>query len=691
MFNKILVANRGEIAVRIIEAAKALGYRTIAVFSDADSQAPHVLLADEAVYLGASNVSDSYLNSDKLLAAARASGADAIHPGYGFLSENAQFAQSCQDAGLVFIGPSSSAIALMGSKAESKRAMIKVGIPCIPGFEAEGQDLDTLISGANAIGFPLMIKASHGGGGRGMRLVNHASELSDALKSARSESLAAFGSEVLILEKALFGSRHIEIQILADTQGNIVYLAERDCSVQRRHQKVIEEAPSLSVSPLLREKLGQTAVRVAKSCQYVGAGTVEFLLEPNGEFYFLEMNTRLQVEHPVTELVTGLDLVALQLSVANGEPLPFTQEQVTIKGHAIEVRLYAEDPANGFMPQSGDILLWRPAHLDEKTGLPLAGLRVDSGICEGGTVTPFYDPMLAKFIAYGENREQARRRLLRLVQESHLLGLRDNRAFLSQLLQHKTFIQGEASTHFVADEFMGNASLTEQVVSEEELMLAAVLMSVARHKGDTKRVSEGQNFHSSYLGERLVNLSIMGREFTLAVGRADAEGSKIGQQPSPIVYEITKIVDKTNDDGRLGALAESFAVLELMKNSVRYAYQGVIKRRCFVFSHQGSLPSLWLTSGMGNLAFIDLTLSSQRLQSHGSDRVLAPMDGVVVEVNVVVGDEVKTGDLLGVIEAMKMEHPLKASIDGRVECINVSAGDQVKGRQLMIQLAALES
>ncbi|MEC4724713.1 ATP-grasp domain-containing protein [Shewanella sp. D64] len=690
MFNKILVANRGEIAVRIIETAKALGYRTLAVFSDADSQAPHVLMADEAVYIGASSVSDSYLNSDKLLAAARASGADAVHPGYGFLSENAQFAQSCQDAGLVFIGPGSSAIALMGSKAESKRAMIAAGVPCIPGYEGEAQDTDTFIVEADNIGFPLMIKASNGGGGRGMQLVNQMSELSDGLKSARSESLAAFGSEVLILEKALFGCRHIEIQIIADTQGNTVYLAERDCSVQRRHQKVIEEAPSLSVSPQLREKLGQTAVLAAKACQYVGAGTVEFLLEPSGEFYFLEMNTRLQVEHPVTELITGLDLVALQLSVANGEPLPFTQEQVTIKGHAIEVRLYAEDPANGFMPQSGEVLLWRPANLDEQTGLPLAGLRVDSGISEGGTVTAFYDPMLAKFIAYGDNREQARRRLLRLVQESHLLGLRDNRAFLSQLLQHKIFIQGEACTHFVADEFMGDVSLTEQVVTEEELILAAVLMNVGRDKSDIKRVSEGQDFNSSYLGDRFVKFAIAEREYTLSVARLDVRGQGTGLSSAKTAYTVTKRVDSARDE-QLSEPSESLTVLELTQSNVRYEYQGVIKRRYFVFSHQKSSPSLWLTSDMGNLEFIDLTLSSKSLQTYGSDRVLAPMDGVVVEVNVAVGDEIKTGDLVGVIEAMKMEHSLKASVDGRVECINVSAGDQVKGRQLIIQLATHES
>lgn len=441
MFNKVLVANRGEIAQRIIATAKALEYRTVAVYSEPDKKAPHVRLADEAVFLGSGTASDSYLNIEKILHAARITQSDAIHPGYGFLSENSNFAHNCSEQGITFIGPDSTAIELMGSKRAAKEAMLAAKVPCVPGYEGKDQNDATLIDAAERIGYPIMVKASAGGGGRGMRIVNEASELSSAIKSARSEASSAFGSDELILEKALTSVRHIEIQIFADTHGNVIHLGERDCSMQRRHQKVIEEAPSPALTPELRESIGQAAISVAKACNYVGAGTVEFLLTQENEFYFLEMNTRLQVEHPVTELVTSLDLVEWQLRIAAGEKLPRTQDQITTRGHAIEVRLYAEDPANGFMPQTGTISLWQPALTDSASGEAYPGVRVDSGIQEGSEVSAYYDPMLAKFIAWGENREQARRRLLRLVQDSHLLGLRDNRSFLSALLTSDTFIE----------------------------------------------------------------------------------------------------------------------------------------------------------------------------------------------------------------------------------------------------------
>lgn len=669
IFNKILIANRGEIAVRIMRSARELGYRTVAVYSDADNMSPHVQMADESVCLGSTNAAESYLNIDKLLSAAKASGADAIHPGYGFLSENADFARACQDVGIVFIGPNSDAIELMGSKRRAKIAMLKADVPCISGYEGvcsqqSDQSDEVLITEALKIGFPLMIKASAGGGGRGMRLVNDESALADAIRSARSESLSAFGCDELILEKALCGARHIEVQIFADQQGNVIHLGERDCSVQRRHQKVIEEAPSPAVSGSLRHRMGQAAIMAAKACDYVGAGTVEFLLDESGEFYFLEMNTRLQVEHPVTELVTGLDLVALQLMVAAGEPLPLTQEQVSITGHAVEVRLYAEDPAADFMPQTGEVLLWQPALTDAFTGQQRADIRVDSGIVEGQRITSFYDPMLAKLIAFGDNREQARRRLIRLVESSHLLGVRDNRAFLTALLKDKTFIQGEATTDFVAEQFTGNASLTAQNVSQEELTLAALLLC-----GNAQAV-----FHSSYMGERLLTLALGDSQIKIAVTQLQG-----GTQPT---YSVTNINDGWSQEMSITAIDDQ---------QVRYQYLGVDKTRTFVFEKKPGQSSLWLSSPRGNLQFFDQTLRPVESQEVGGDQVLATMDGVVVDVLVREGDIIKAGDVVAVIEAMKMELPLKASVAGTVEKILVSAGEQVKARQLMVQLARLVS
>lgn len=675
-FNKVLIANRGEIAVRIIRTAKDLGFRTVAVFSDADRNAPHVTMADEAIFIGNAPAAESYLNSNKLIDAAKKCGANAIHPGYGFLSENSSFAHACELAEIIFIGPSADAIELMGSKRQAKIAMKNANVPCIPSYEGNIQSDDVLISHAINIGFPLMIKASAGGGGRGMRLVKDESELVDAIKSARSESLNAFGNDELIVEKALSDARHIEIQIFADSHGNTIHLAERDCSVQRRHQKVIEEAPSLAVSEELRAKMGEAAILAAKACNYVGAGTVEFLLDASGDFYFLEMNTRLQVEHPVTELVTGLDLVALQLNIANGEVLPISQQQLVIKGHAIEVRLYAEDPADNFMPQTGDVLLWQPALMDDATTEisikpSKTSLRIDSGIVEGQTISSFYDPMLAKLIAFGDNREQARRRLIRLVQDSHLLGVRDNRAFLSEILSDQTFIEGKVTTNFIADKFADNASLVKQIVSHEDLLVASVLMTCTnftRANVNQQTVHHKKTFHSASLGERLISLSC-----------------------SNVVTKLT--VSQLSNNQHLVSNAdaswtESLEIIELSERQIRYSTQGVIKTRGFVFDTNPTSPSLWLTSEKGNLQFFDQTFLANKTQAGGSEQVLASMDGLVIEILVNPADSVKAGDIIAVIEAMKMEHQLKASVDGVVEKILVSANQQVKARQLMVQLNA---
>jgi geranyl-CoA carboxylase alpha subunit len=441
-FSKVLVANRGEIAWRVMRTAKAMGYRTVAVYSDADKDAPHVAYADEAVRIGPPPVGESYLSIDRILEAAHRSGADAIHPGYGFLSENEAFATACEKAGLTFIGPPPAAIAAMGNKAAAKRRMIEAGVPCVPGYQGTDQSDSNLEAEAHKIGLPVMVKAAAGGGGRGMRLVERESDLLEAIHTARTEAESAFGSGELILEKAVVDARHVEIQVFADAHGEVVHLGERDCSVQRRHQKVIEEAPSPAVDASLRDRMGAAAVAAARAIGYRGAGTVEFLLGADGAFYFLEMNTRLQVEHPVTEAITGLDLVEWQLRVARGEHLPLRQEQVTFSGHAIEVRLYAEDAYAGFLPQTGRIDGWRPA-----TG---PGVRIDHGMKDGLAISPYYDPMIAKVIAHGATREEARLRLVRALAETVVLGPTTNRHFLIRLLEHPDFAAGEATTAFLA-------------------------------------------------------------------------------------------------------------------------------------------------------------------------------------------------------------------------------------------------
>ena len=440
-FSKVLVANRGEIAWRVMRTARAMGYRTVAVYSDADRDAPHVAYADEAVRIGPPPVGESYLSTERILEAAHRSGADAIHPGYGFLSENEAFATACEKAGLTFIGPPPAAIAAMGNKAAAKRRMIEAGVPCVPGYQGADQSDANLEAEARKIGLPVMVKAAAGGGGRGMRLVEHDGDLMEAIRTARTEAESAFGSGELILEKAVVDARHVEIQVFADAHDNVIHLGERDCSVQRRHQKVIEEAPSPAVDASLRDRMGAAAVAAARAIGYRGAGTVEFLLGADGAFYFLEMNTRLQVEHPVTEAITGLDLVEWQLRVARGEQLPLRQDQVTLTGHAIEARLYAEDAYAGFLPQTGRIDVWRPA-----TGL---GIRIDHGMKDGLAISPFYDPMIAKVIAHGATREEARMRLVRALAETVVLGPTTNRHFLIRLLGHPDFEAGAATTSFL--------------------------------------------------------------------------------------------------------------------------------------------------------------------------------------------------------------------------------------------------
>ncbi len=649
---KILIANRGEIACRIQRTAQALGYRTVAVYSDADADADalHVQIADQAVYIGPAPVQQSYLNIPAIIDAARRSGADAIHPGYGFLSENAEFARACEQAGLTFIGPSVAAIELMGSKRRSKIAMLDAGVPCIAGYQGAEQDDVTLLREAERIGYPLMIKASAGGGGRGMRLLHDGSDLPAQLRTARSEALNGFGSDELILEQALIEPRHVEVQLFGDQHGNLIYLGERDCSVQRRHQKVIEEAPCPVMTAELRHAMGEAALKAGRAVNYVGAGTVEFLLDARGQFYFLEMNTRLQVEHPVTELITGLDLVAWQLWVAEGRPLPLTQDQVQLHGHAMEVRLYAEDPAQDFLPQTGCVEAWEPALQH--------GARIDHGLREGQLISPFYDPMLGKLIAHGATREEARRKLLRAVEDSVLLGVQSNQRLLVSLLQHPQFISGEFSTAFIAQHFSDHACLNSYALSAEDLAIAAVLFYQSSALSHRAPLSGWRNNASVPLHFRL---GLDEQNWTLQL-LAEPQGAFKVQ-----VAERTLALKLIDQDA----------------HSITLEIDGVRQRHaCRVDGEQ-----LWLFTHPGSLRLEDRThavIGSQTSVSSGT--LKAPMDGAIVDVLVSEGSPVSKGQLLVVLEAMKMEHPLKAGIDGVLKRVQVKVGDQVKNRQVLLQV-----
>lgn len=647
---KILIANRGEIACRIQRTAQALGYRTVAVFSDADADALHVQMADEAVHIGAPAVQQSYLNIPTILDAARRTGADAIHPGYGFLSENAEFALACQHAGLTFIGPSPEAIELMGSKRLSKVAMLAAGVPCIKGYQGVEQDDATLSREAQRIGFPLMIKASAGGGGRGMRWVHDAADLLPHLRTARSEALHGFGSDELILEQALVNPRHVEVQLFGDQQGNLIYLGERDCSIQRRHQKVIEEAPCPVMTAQLRHAMGEAALKAGRAVNYVGAGTVEFLLDAHGQFYFLEMNTRLQVEHPVTELITGLDLVAWQLRVAEGLPLPLRQDQVQLNGHAIEVRLYAEDPTQDFLPQTGRIAMWEPALKD--------GVRIDHGLIEGQQVSPFYDPMLGKIIAHGATREEARRKLLRAVQDCVLLGLPSNQRLLTHLLDHPQFISGEFSTGFIPDYFADHACLHPHIPGADELAIAAALFY--QHSAQA---------HLAPLGGWRNNASV---PLHYRIGLDD--------QNWPVL--LTAI---TGEPYRI-QVAEETLDLKIIQCDGRWATLQIngIRRQ---YAYRLHAAQLWLGMRPGSLRLVDHTHAVVNGQASASSGTLkAPMDGAIVDVLVSEGSPVIKGQLLVVLEAMKMEHPLKSGIDGVLKRLQVQVGDQVKNRQILLEV-----
>lgn len=694
MINKILIANRGEIAVRVIRTAQALGYRTVAVYSEADDGALHMTLADEAVAIGPAPATASYLRIEAIIDAANRTGADAIHPGYGFLSENADFARACKKAGITFIGPPADAIELMGSKRLSKLAMIEADVPCIPGYQGAEQGDDILLQKAGEIGFPLMVKASAGGGGRGMRLVHQDGDLLAEIKTARSEAQNAFGSGELILEKAVLEPRHIEIQVFADQQGNVIYLGERDCSIQRRHQKVVEEAPSPFVDDDLRRRMGETAVNAAKACGYQGAGTVEFLVDKDKHFYFLEMNTRLQVEHPVTELITGQDLVAWQIKVASGEALPLTQEQVTLNGHAMEVRLYAEDPRQGDMPQTGSVLQWCVPTRN--------GVRVDAGIQTGQTISPHYDPMLAKIIAWGENREEARRRLITAVEDTILLGVHSNKDFLTQCLRHAVFQQGEATTDFIArflsadkdDDTAGKAQTPTNKRALARTLALAGAISFEQSASPSLPTDRG-TAHFTYRfavdpAPQFNEGKQPGDTFSIDVTRS---GDCFSVQVLDEVFEFEAFRFTTQ-----APLAESDHTRSPMSTALSHTLLQTTKRCEFIessvrrrlsFSYEPHTKRLAIDAGQGHYLITDQTLvAAKSTESAATGEVLAPMDGAVVDVQAAQGDRVEAGQTLLVVEAMKMEHALKAGVAGIVEKLSVTLGAQVKTKEIVAVVTA---
>ena len=660
-FNSILIANRGEIACRVIRTAKKLGYRTVAVYSDADAGAPHVKLADDAVRIGSGPVGESYLVPELILQAAASSGAESIHPGYGFLSENAAFAEAVESAGLVFIGPTREAIDVMGNKAESKRRMIEAGVPCVPGYEGHDQSDKTLIAEGLKIDLPLMVKAAAGGGGRGMRLVHDQADLANAIKLARAEAEGAFGSGELILEKAIIEPRHVEIQVFADTFGNTVHLGERDCSVQRRHQKVIEEAPCPIMTPELREKMGQSAIDAAKSVNYRGAGTVEFLLDDSGFFYFLEMNTRLQVEHPVTELITGLDLVALQISVAQGDSLDLSQADISLEGHAIEVRLYTEDPSQDFLPASGPVDLWAPA-----SGV---GVRIDDGISTGQAISPFYDPMVAKVIGYGPTREAARLRLIGALKETVLFGTPSNKDFLIQCLEKQSFIDGAATTAFIGEEFSAD-DLDAAPVSFLDSAVAATLELCLENKAHFQR--------SLLVSCELKNWTI-----------ASAMVSRKQYQFVDLTHDLSiSPINSSADTYHVAdTAAEQSAVIQVISmqdNKAVVLFDGVKLVAQFMQRQRGQI----YCSIQGRGAFFKdlIILDGVVDDAEGGGRVIAPMHGLLLEVMVSPGDEVVKGQTLAVLEAMKMHYEILAEVDGTVEEVSAVAGSQVAVDDVLIEI-----
>jgi geranyl-CoA carboxylase alpha subunit len=647
-FKKILIANRGEISLRIMRTARQLGYGVVAVYSRADADTLHVREADEAVCIGEALPAQSYLRIEAIIAAAKSSGADAVHPGYGFLAENEDFAAACRDARLVFIGPSPEAIKAMGNKAGAKAIMQAAGVPCVPGYQGADQSDAVMLAEAGKIGFPVMIKAVAGGGGRGMRLAPDAAAFPDLLRSARSEAQGAFGDPAVILERAVVNPRHIEIQVFGDRHGNAIHLGERDCSVQRRHQKLIEEAPSPAVSPELRARMGAISVAAIQSIGYEGAGTLEFLLDAKREFYFMEMNTRLQVEHPVTEAITGLDLVELQLRVAGGEPLGLQQEDVTFSGHAIEVRLCSEDAGHDFMPQSGRMALWRMP--DE--------LRVEHALQSGSEIPSFYDSMIAKLIAHGADRNEARRRLIHGLEQTIAFGVTTNQTFLAACLRHPVFAMGEATTAFIGQH--RDELLAPPADGHSDVALAALLLHVT--DSHAKPWRKGRTLAATFpVPARIESL---GKIHELEIVR-ERDGGYVASNDG---HEVRLEID------------------EFGRDAIRFRIDGLTKSARFF--RDGDRLHI-LHQGV-TLSARNLTLAAPAsAAANGSDgRVRAAMNGRVVAVLVRQGERVEAGQPVMTLEAMKMEHVHTAPISGTISAIDVAEGEQVTTGKIVAEIEA---
>lgn len=667
MFTKILIANRGEIACRVAATARRMGIKTVAVYSEADANSKHVAVCDEAVLIGPAQAKESYLCGEKIVAAALATGAQAVHPGYGFLSENAEFADTCQQAGLVFIGPPSSAMRAMGSKSAAKQLMEKADVPLVPGYHGERQDADFLQEQADRIGYPVLLKASAGGGGKGMRVVERAEDFKAALDSCKREAISSFGDDKVLAEKYLTRPRHIEIQVFADTHGNCVYLHERDCSVQRRHQKVLEEAPAPGMTTARRKAMGEAAVAAAKAVGYVGAGTVEFIANQDGSFYFMEMNTRLQVEHPVTEMITGTDLVEWQLRVAAGQPLPKTQDELSINGHAIEARIYAENPEKGFLPSTGTLRhMAAPAAVGFELGGSLgapAAVRIDSGVREGDAISPFYDPMIAKLIVWGSDRTEALARMSQALAEFQIVGLATNIAFLKRLVEGEAFagadldtglIERTSDTLFPAPKAApaGALALAVTALIGEETDQSAV---VSANPADPWGNARGWRLNSAY--QRQLSFT---DDYSAGT---DLKAYKIG-----ITYHAAGWrLEVGGIDAELSLTARDGADLSIKLGAS--AIHGSVRR-------DGDVFHVFTGGSHFMLAYEDPMAHAGELEA-ADGRLTAPMPGKVVAVLTAGGKQVKKGEPLVIMEAMKMEHTIAAPSDGLVEEVLYQVGDQV--------------
>lgn len=667
MFNKILIANRGEIACRVAATCKRLGIASVAVYSDADANAKHVAACDEAVHIGGAAASESYLRIERIIDAALRTGAQAVHPGYGFLSENEAFAQACEAAGLVFIGPPVSAIAAMGSKAAAKALMHAADVPLVPGYHGDEQDAKLLQREADAIGYPVLLKASAGGGGKGMRVVEKREDFAAALASCKREAASSFGNDRVLIEKYLTRPRHVEVQVFADRHGGAVYLFDRDCSVQRRHQKVLEEAPAPGLSDRVRRAMGEAAVAAAQAVSYVGAGTVEFIMTDSA-FYFMEMNTRLQVEHPVTEMITGQDLVEWQLRVAAGEPLPLAQEQLRIDGHAIEARVYAENPARGFLPSTGTLKYLRmPQSVEFAIGTPeRAPVRIDSGVREGDTITPFYDPMIAKLIVHGADRDEALARLSRALQACEAVGPQTNVAFLQRIVQSKPFATADLDTGLIERHYDTLFAPVERPFKAAMALACAALLT-----------REGGVAHGASPWDALSHWRLNGR-YLQTVEWRDVENDgafKVAYTREGEVRELEHDGQRDAFDWWRGSEPHAFgARLGEQRITGRVFIDGDVFH---VFCHGAALAFEWQ-----NL------LAHAADAEHGEGRLTAPMPGKVIAVLVEPGAVVEKGEPLIVMEAMKMEHTIGAPAAGKVAEVLYGVGDQVAdGAQLLVMEA----